>query len=123
MLALAPFDAERDFAHSDMKNIQHREEFRHALGEGGQLRVDSRHEIRLVGARRKKLGAISVTFGVYYQSEAEMTDAIFEIFAPMVRFQVWPHLREIVANTANRANWPRVIIPLLVVPKPEKREE
>jgi len=116
-------DAKREFSHSDMKNIRHSENYSFVSSEDGQLRIDTRHEIRLIGARRKKLGSISVVFGWYYQSKKEITDEIFEIFAPMVRFQAWPHLREIVANTATRANWPRVTIPLLIAQKPAKSEE
>lgn len=109
-------DAQREFSHGDMKNVQHREEYTFEVAEEGRLRIDARHEVRLIGARNKKLGSITVVFGWYYQSEIEITEEIFEIFTPMVRFQTWPHLREIVQNTATRANWPRLTLPLLVAP-------
>lgn len=111
-------DAQHEFSHGDMKNIQHREEYAFEVAEEGHVRIDARHEVRLIGTRKKKLGSITVVFGWYYQSEKEITDEIFEIFAPMVRFQTWPHLREIVQNTATRANWPRLTVPLLVTTPP-----
>ncbi len=111
-------DAEREFAHNEMKNVQHSEEYAFDYAEEGHLRVDARYKLRLVGPRRKKLGSISVVFGWYYQSEQNINEAIFEIFAPTVRFQTWPHLREVILNTAARANWPRLTIPLLIAQKP-----
>jgi hypothetical protein len=111
-------DAEREFAHSDIKKVRHREAYAYELSENGQLRIDTRFEVQLVGPRRKKLGSITVVFGWYYHSEQEVTEEIFKVFAPMVRFQSWPHLREIIQSTAARANWPRLTIPLMVAPKP-----
>lgn len=111
-------DAQREFPHGDMKNVQHREEYSFEVAEEGHLRIDARHEVRLIGARKKKLGLITVVFGWYYRSEKEITEEIFKIFTPMVRFQTWPHLREIIQNTAARANWPRLTMPLLVASPP-----
>lgn len=109
-------DAQREFSHGDVKNIQHREQYAFEIAEEGHLRIDARHEIRLIGARKKVLGSITAVFGWYYQSEVVMTDELFEVFAPMVRFQTWPHLRELAQNIATRANWPRLTLPLLVAP-------
>jgi hypothetical protein len=109
-------DAHREFSHGDIKNIQHREQYAFEIAEEGHLRIDARHEIRLIGARKKVLGSITAVFGWYYQSDVEMTDELFEVFAPMVRFQTWPHLRELAQNIATRANWPRLTLPLLVAP-------
>ena len=109
-------DANKDFSHSDVKNIQHGEEYEFATADGGQLRIDARHKIKLVGPRRKKLGAIDVTISMYYHSAQDVTEEIFQVFGPMARFQVWPHLRELVTDIATRANWPRITIPLLKSP-------
>lgn len=110
-------DADRDFAHGDMKNVRHRERYGYELADGGLLRVDAEHEVRLVGARGKTLGLVAATFSWYYTSDRTVDDKVFEVFAPMVRFQTWPHLRELVQTVAQRANWPRVTLPLLVVHK------
>ena len=111
-------DAERDFSHGDMKNVRHREEYGFAMTNEGQARIDARHEVQLTGPRGKKLGSMAATFSWYYHSETVLTEEIFEIFAPMVRFQTWPHLREIVQSVSTRANWPRLTLPLLVAPGP-----
>ena len=111
-------DAKREFAHNEMKKVRHHEEYSFELAENGLLRIDARHDVHVVGPRRKRLGSITVVFGWYYHTEQEITEEMFEIFAPMVRFQTWPHLRELIQSTALRANWPRLTIPLLVAQKP-----
>jgi hypothetical protein len=111
-------DADREFSHGDVLNIQHREKYAFETTEEGLLRIDTHHEIRLIGARKKILGSIKVVFSWYYRTETEMTDNLFAVFAPMVRFQTWPHLRELAQNIATRANWPRLTLPLLVTPAP-----
>jgi len=110
-------DAARDFAHSEMQHVQHGEQYAYEVADDGLLRVDAEFEVRLVGARKKKLGQMSLTFSWYYHSEEPISDKVFEIFAPMVRFQTWPHLREVMQSVAARCNWPRLTLPLLVAHK------
>ncbi len=100
-----------------MKSLRHRERCGYALAEDGLPRVDVEHEVRLIGARGKTLGVVAATFSWYYTSDKAVDDTFCEVFAPMVRFQTWPHLREPVQSVAQRANWPRVTLPLLVMHK------
>lgn len=108
--------AERDFAHTEMRNLDHRETHGYEAAEGGLLRIDIRHVVRLVGRRKKTLGSVAATFSWYYLSEKPADDQILREFLPMVRFQTWPHLRELVQSVAQRANWPRLTLPLLIAP-------
>ena len=110
-------DAEGEFAHADMRNLDHHESHGFEAAEGGLLRVDIRHVVRLIGPRKKTLGSIAATFSWYYVSEKPADEQILREFLPMVRFQTWPHLRELVQSVAQRANWPRLTLPLLVAHK------
>lgn len=116
-------DAKRDFAHGEMQQLQHHESFKYELVEEELLRIDAHHTLSLLGARKKKLGAVIVTFSWYYLTKRAPTEGIFKVFAPMVKFQTWPHLREVLQSVAARANWPRITLPLLVAQKPGPEDE
>lgn len=113
-------DAKQEFAHNQLKTVRHHEEYSYEYSEDGPLRIDASFQVQIIGPKKKKLGAISVMFSWYYTSEQPITDDIFKIFGPMVRFQTWPHLREVIQSTATRVNWPRLTIPLLVAQNPSK---
>jgi hypothetical protein len=116
-------NSQHEFDHKDVKDIRHQDNYGYATAEGGHVRIDAKHTVKLIGPRRKILGSMEVQLSWYYKSEQEITDEVFEVFVPAVRFQTWPYLRELVSDVAARANWPRVMIPLLISPPPNRADD
>lgn len=68
--------------------------------------------------------AMTVEFGLTYNSAIPLTDAIFALFRGVnLPLNVWPYLREYLADTLGRMNWAPFTLPVFRVNTPPPKQE